>query len=116
MKYPFASDAYIMLPSVFYHWGEDDFPARQDVQLLTSRDGRSWDRAGDRRAFLNVGAEGSATDSQVFANPWLTRVGDELWFYYSGTARKHSGGMAPQDLAPGADKLSGIYRASMRLE
>ena len=40
MKYPFASDAYVMLPSVFYHWGEDDFPARQDVQLLTSRDGR----------------------------------------------------------------------------
>ena len=37
MKYPFASDAYIMLPSVFYHWGEDDFPARQDVQLLTGR-------------------------------------------------------------------------------
>ena len=52
----------------------------------------------------------------MFANPWLTRVGDELWFYYSGTARKHSGGMAPQDLAPGADKFSGIYRASMRLE
>lgn len=51
-------------------------------------------------------------DSQVFANPWLTRVGDELWFYYASNGRAHSTGTA----AEGVDKHSGIYRATMRLD
>ena len=50
MKYPWAEDVYLMLPSAFYHWGDNDFPATMDVQLLTSRDGVRWSRAGARGA------------------------------------------------------------------
>lgn len=63
MKYPFAADAYVMMPSVFYHWEKEDFPATQDVQLLTSRDGRRWERAGNRAPFLRPGFQGTATVS-----------------------------------------------------
>lgn len=51
-------------------------------------------------------------DSQVFANPWLTRVDNELWFYYAGIARAHSTAVA----AEGVEKHSGIYRATLRLD
>ena len=51
-KYDAAQDAYFMLPAAYYHWGEDDFPATMDVQLLSSRDGINWQRQGERRAFL----------------------------------------------------------------
>ena len=50
-KYDAAQDAYFMLPAAYYHWGEDDFPATMDVQLLSSRDGISWQRQGSAGPF-----------------------------------------------------------------
>ena len=113
MKYEWAEDVYLMMPSAYYHWGADQYPATMDVQLLTSRDGISWSRAGDREPFLRQGLDGSSTSGMVFANPWLLPVGDELWFYFNGTPRSHG------SLPPGADEESfarrtGIFRASMR--
>jgi hypothetical protein len=113
MKYEWAEDVYLMMPSAYYHWGEDQYPATMDVQLLTSRDGISWSRAGDREPFLRQGFDDSSTSGMIFANPWLLPVGDELWFYYNGTPRSHG------PLPPGVDEESfarrtGIFRASMR--
>lgn len=113
MKYPWAEDVYLMLPSAYYHWGEDQFPATMDVQLLTSRDGIAWRRAGGRAPFLRQGLDESHCSGMLFANPWLIPMGDELWLYYAGTARHH--GTPP----PGTDeaalaKRNGIFRASLR--
>ena len=113
MKYEWAEDAYLMMPSAYYHWGEDQYPATMDVQLLTSRDGIAWNRAGDREPFLRQGMDGSSTSGMVFANPWLLPMGDELWFYYNGTPRSHGSLPAGADEADFA-RRTGIFRASMR--
>ena len=107
MKYPYAQDVYLMLPNFFYHWGENDYPATMDVQLMTSRDGIGWRRAGDRRPFLRNGPDGSATSGMLYANPWPVPVGDELWLYYFGTNRTHSDARVDRVRA-------GIFRASLR--
>ena len=113
MKYPWAEDVYLMLPAVYYHWGRKQFPGTLDVQLLTSRDGICWGRAGDREPFLRQGFDGSSTSGMIYANPWLIPVGEELWLYYSGTVRLH------RNPRPGEDRealarLGGIFRASLR--
>ena len=113
MKYALAEDVYLMLPSAFYHWGEGDFPATMDVQLLTSRDGIHWRRAGGRLPFLRQGFDGSMTSGMLFANPWLIPMGDELWFYYSGTGRSHGKPPAGTDEREQA-RNSGVFRATLR--
>lgn len=107
MKYAHAQDAYIALPSIYYHWGEKEFPATMDVPLHVSRDGIDWRRAGERKPFLRHGLDGDRTAGMIFANPWLIDVGDELWLYYTGRGYHH--GTRPT----GPDK-SGLYRATMR--
>ena len=113
MKYPWAQDVYLMLPSAFYHWGENDFPATMDVQLLTSRDGVRWSRAGGRKPFLRRGLDGTNTSGMLYTNPWLIPVGDELWVYYAGMKRLHGGPVESQDERR-LGKHSGIFRASLR--
>ena len=113
MKYGWAEDVYLMMPSAYYHWGEDQYPATMDVQLLTSRDGISWSRAGDREPFLRQGLDDSATSGMIFANPWLLPVGDELWLYYNGTPRTH-GPRPPGIDEAGFARRTGIFRASIR--
>ncbi|MDP6506203.1 MAG: hypothetical protein QF886_21440, partial [Planctomycetota bacterium] len=109
-KYSLAQDVYLMFPSFYYHWGEDEYPATMDVQMLTSRDGISWQRAGGRHPFLRQGFDGTATSGMVFANPWLIPMGDELWMFYSGTSRHHGAGKSAETFS------SGIFRAVMRLD
>ena len=109
MKYAEAQDVYLMFPSAFYHWGENDFPATMDVQLLTSRDGIAWHRQGDRRPFLRCGPDNTASGGMVFANPWLIPMGPELWLYYAGTGHTHAVGDAGIDA-----RQSGIFRAVLR--
>ena len=113
MKYYEAQDVYLMFPSAYYHWGDNDFPATMDVQMLTSRDGIDWQRAGDRKAFLQQGFDGSATSAMLFANPWLIPVDHELWFYYVGTARHH-GKLGADEDERAVSRKSGIFRASLR--
>jgi len=107
--YPWAQDVYLMMPSAYYHWEENDYPATMDVQLLTSRDGIKWQRAGDRKPFLRRGLDGTTSGGMIFANPWLIPMGDELWFYYAGTQRSHGD-------ASDAPKKSGVMRASIRMD
>jgi len=106
MPYEAAQDVYLMFPSVFHHWGPGGFPARLDVQLLTSRDGVAWRRQGERAPFLRLGLDGGGACGMIFANPWLAEVGDELWLYYAATSRLH----VPD--APNGQ--SGVFRATMR--
>ena len=62
-----------------------------DLQLISSRDRRKWDRVGDRTPFLPVGRRDIDWDfgfHSPSSGPPI-RVGDELWFYYSGRAYRH---------------------------
>ena len=113
MKYELAEDVYLMFPSAYYHWGEEDYPATMDVQLLTSRDGISWQRAGGREPFLRPGLDGSGSSGMLFANPWLIPVGEELWLYYSGTARRH-GPQTDPEAERRESRMGGVYRSSIR--
>ena len=110
-KYYSAQDVYFMLPAAYYHWGRDDFPGTMDVQLLSSRDGIEWRRQGDRKAFLRQGPDEGARSGMLFANPWFIPVDDELWLYYSATARKHGSSVDRR-----RERQSGIFRASLRLD
>lgn len=81
-----------------------------DLQLISSRDGRSWDRVSDRAPFLPVGRRDVDWDFG-FHSPSSgppVRVGDELWFYYSGRAYRHpvdGQGREPNKGAIGLAKL-----------
>ena len=108
MKYESAQDVYLMFPSVYYHWGEQGFPATMDTQLLTSRNGIHWGRQGNRRPFLRHGMEDDVHSGMIFANPWLIPVGDELWLYYAGMAHNH--GADPDDVG----RSSSLFRARIR--
>ena len=62
-----------------------------DIELISSRDGRRWERVGDRTPFIPVGRRDIDWDFG-FHSPSSgppVRVGDELWFYYSGRAYRH---------------------------
>jgi hypothetical protein len=81
---------------------------RVDVQLVTSRDGRTWSRACDRETFLPLGPEGSWEPdySEVnHAGPLL--VNDELWFFYRGSILEGHRGTGP-------DIVKGMGLATLR--
>jgi len=116
MKVPGVPDTYILLPTPYYHWREDDFPETDegtfpstiDVALATSRDRVNWwqPSPADCEPFLRLGLDGTASSGMIFSNPWPIVVGDEIWFYYAGLGRSH-GGSSPS-------YGSGIFRARLR--
>ena len=62
-----------------------------DVQLVSSRDGRHWNRVGDRRTILERGAEGSWDWGQVRTGTSFVIDGDVVRAYYGGTSWSHAG-------------------------
>ena len=58
-----------------------------EIQLISSRDGITWTRAGDRREFLPLGGDESfdADYNTPALNNKCVPVGDELWIYYMGS-------------------------------
>ena len=80
IKYPYAANAYFMFPSPFYKPPID----RLDAQLAVSRDGVTWQRVGDRQAFIPTGLDGAFDAHQIRAGVGITREGDKLSLYYYG--------------------------------
>lgn len=66
-------------------------PMCRDVQLVSSRDGEHWFRAGGRETFLPIGG-GGAWDAYMLDTPSNGPFlkGDELWFYYGGRRKHHN--------------------------
>jgi hypothetical protein len=62
-----------------------------DIQLISSRDGRRWERVGDRTPVIPAGRMNIDWDFgfQSAASGAPVRVGDELWIYYSGRSYRH---------------------------
>ena len=80
---------YVALPTVYHATGKipvgntDGFHL---IQLSSSRDLRTWQRAGDRRPFIGPSpVKGGAFDLTQLLPPSAPVVrDDELWFYYTG--------------------------------
>ena len=107
-RYPDSEGLYIMLADTWWH-------ARRhsgDVRLLVSRDGKKFQRVGERKPFLRLGPPGSFFSRQVWSLPYPIQMGDQLWIYYWGSNRDTT-----LIVDPAASKqLAGISRAIMRLD
>ena len=63
----------------------------RDVQLISSRDGELWWRAGDRRTYIPCGPEGAWDGKMLDVNAaGPIRIGNELRVYYGGRSYPHN--------------------------
>ncbi len=83
---------YLGLLEIYY--SSDDHPTqarRREIQLISSRDGEHWWRAGGRKPFLCPSGCPGQWDAFMLdinsAGPILRP--EEMWFYYGGRARHH---------------------------
>jgi hypothetical protein len=97
LKYPWAPDAYVAFPSVYFHYWDDGPLTRKtlgekdrgrgsgvvEVQLAVSRDGRNWKRY-PRPAYAPVGGDGSNRIHMLFMAQGLVRRGAEIWQFVGG--------------------------------
>jgi hypothetical protein len=69
----------------------EDKPLMRETQLVSSRDGERWWRAGNRRTFMPCGSDGSWDGKMIDVNSnGPIPVGDELWIYYGGRNYPHN--------------------------
>ena len=61
----------------------------QEIQLIYSRDGCTWRRAGQRRAFLDLGGEGDWDEFMVETCTPPLRLDNEVRIYYAGSNLHH---------------------------
>ena len=132
-KYPDAGGVYIMLAHANWYWYDSDvvvtsmrddleeerqetrrlpLPSRFDMRLAVSRDGKSFQRCGERKPFMRPGPAGSFSSRIVWGMPNPIRMGDELWIYYTGVNWDENGTVDPV----AGRHLSAIDRAVMRLD
>lgn len=97
VKYPWAPDAYVAFPSIYFHYWDDGPPTRRvlgeqdrgrgsgvvEVQLAVSRDGRRWKRYV-RPAYAPIGSDGSNRIHMLFMAHGLVRRGNEIWQFLGG--------------------------------
>lgn len=82
-------DVYFGFLSVYYEAKGPDWD-KVNVQLTYSRDGRNWDRIGERQPFIANGTEPGMVDwGQVYVMQKPIVVGDEIWIYYIGFKGLH---------------------------
>ena len=82
---PFSVGSTQVAPLCVFHAVDNTM----DVQLMHSRDGVRWKRAMKRQPFLDCRGDGHWDAHMVtIVNPPI-EVGDDLWFYYSGTDFHH---------------------------
>ena len=83
---------YLGLPWAYKTFPEEPYPrmnGTMDVQLAVSHDGIEWDRAMDRETFISIGDPGNFHSGMVACAKEPLKVGDELWFYCSGSDGDH---------------------------
>ena len=66
-----------------------------DVQLVTSRDGRYWERCSDRTPVIPLGPHPYDAGSIFGLCNTPVFVGDEMWMYYTAVTTPH-GGLPPE--------------------
>ena len=85
---------------------------RIDIQLAFSRDGRVWQRVGNRRTFIPNGPEGSYDAGMIFVaqQPVVREELEEIWIYYVGFERGHWA------VRRGGNQESSVSLATLRLD
>lgn len=89
VRYPWADEAYLMLPSFYQHFPDPKHGGRfvndgmLDIHLAVSRDGIAWQRPS-RRPYIPLGPEGSPDSRFMFMFAGLVRQGDQILHYYCG--------------------------------
>ncbi len=115
-KYPYAQDAYVAFPSMWYSRRPDWLTGRPDpeasdtleMQFAFSRDGIEWKRPF-RQAVVQLGPRGSGMEGQIYSGG-MVRNGDRLFIYYNGLPSRHITGK------PEEDWISITGRAIFRLD
>jgi predicted GH43/DUF377 family glycosyl hydrolase len=79
-----------------YLWVLHTYSQQIDVQLVSSRDGRAWERCAHRRVFFPLGFvridyDNDAFDSEMIMSVTPPVIKDgRLWMYYTGYSNKHN--------------------------
>lgn len=123
MKYPWAEDAYISFPAMYYDYEEPQQPLTRRIlfhpsykkgsgtmesHVAVSRDGVSWKRFA-RPAYIPMDRYQDREIHQIYMSEGMIRRGDEIWQYFYGQEEYHS--PAVRNKAGNA-----IYRAVQRLD
>lgn len=123
MKYPWAEDAYISFPAMYYDYEEPQQPLNRRIlyhpsykkgsgtmesHVAVSRDGVSWNRF-TRPAYIPMAKYQDRDIHQIYMTEGMIRRGDEIWQYFYGQVEYHS--TAVRNKAGNA-----IYRAVQRLD
>jgi len=125
VKYPWAPDAYLAFPSIYFHYNNDGPPTRQvlgkedrkrgsgvvEVQLATSRDGLTWTRY-PRPAYAGIDDGGTNTEHELFMAAGLVRRGNEIWQFLTG----HPGNGMNYHSSWVKNPYSPVYRMVQRLD
>ena len=91
IKYPYAPGVYFGFPSPYLHTNvanRNDGPL--DIQLITSRDGITWNRL-DRRPYVRLGVKDSNDCGSIYMSVGMLRKGNEIWMYSTGYDFTHGG-------------------------
>jgi hypothetical protein len=121
-KYPWAPDAYVAFPIVYFHYEADGPPTRQtlmdeernlgsgpvETQLAVSRNGLDWTRH-PRPVYVGTGPHAGRPVNSAYIAHGMVRRGREIWQYSFGTGFYHS----PYEQH---DADRGVYRLVQRLD
>jgi hypothetical protein len=82
--------------------GQSSTDGTLDVQLITSADGRVWQRTEKREAIIPRGAAGGFDGGSIFGVcSTSVHTDDETWVYYTGINTTHGAPMPPKRIAIG---------------
>ncbi len=122
-KYPWAADAYIGFPAMYFDYEEPDQPGTRrtlfdpardlgsgliEAQVAVSRDGVHWRRL-PRPAYVGPGEYEGRNLHQIYMSEGMVRRGGEIWLYFYGQEEYHSPHTRNRE-------GNGIYRAVQRLD
>ncbi len=103
IKYPWAADAYLAFPVMYFHYHGDGPETRQalgrpaaargsgplESQLAVSRDGIRWQRY-PRPTYVGIGRHAGLDLKKAYMGHGMVRRGNEIWQYYVGSEKYHS--------------------------
>lgn len=103
IKYPWAPDAYLAFPVMYFHYQGDGPPARRalgrpdagrgsgplETQLSVSRDGLKWKRY-PRPTYVGIGRHAGLDLKKAYMGHGMVRRGEEIWQYFVGSEQYHS--------------------------
>jgi len=127
-RYPDEHGLWFMLVTCYWHWydrtpegvthnsGYNLGPNANDIRLLVSTDGKTFEWLGDRAPFIRLGPEGRFDSRMLHEMAYPIPMGNELWLYYAGRNSEH--GPAPSDILDptASEPKDAISRAVMRLD